>query len=37
MTIPETKLYPRTGDTNTIYLQHAVTSPQIKVVNSSFE
>ena len=31
MTIPETKLYPRTGDTNTIYLQHAVTSPQIKV------
>ena len=31
MTIPETKLYPRTGDTHTIYLQHAVTSPQIKV------
>ena len=31
MTIPETKLYPRTWDTNTIYLQHAVTSPQIKV------
>ena len=31
MMIPETKLYPRTGDTHTIYLQHAVTSPQIKV------
>ncbi|MBS6942727.1 MAG: CatB-related O-acetyltransferase [Clostridiales bacterium] len=31
MMIPETKLYPRTGDAHTIYLQHAVTSPQIKV------
>ena len=32
MMIPETKLYPRTGDAHTIYLQHAVTSPQIMLM-----
>ena len=31
MTIPEQKLYPRTGDLHTIYLQHAIENPNIQV------
>lgn len=31
MTIPEKKLYPRTGDKQTIYLKDAVTDPNITV------
>jgi len=31
MTIPEEKLYPRTGDKETIYLRYAVTDPSITV------
>lgn len=31
MTISEQKLYPRTGDTQTIYLKYAVTAPGITV------
>lgn len=31
MTVPENKLYPRTGDTQTIYLKNAITSPNIFV------
>ena len=31
MTIPEKKLYPRTGDKQTIYLKDAVTDPNIMV------
>ena len=33
MTIPEKKLYPRTGDTETIYLKDAITDPNIAVGN----
>lgn len=31
MTIPENVLYPRTGDTQTIYLKQAITNPNITV------
>ena len=31
MTIPESRLYPRTGDTQTIYLRAAITDPSIEV------
>ena len=31
MTIPETTLFPRTGDTQTIYLKPAITDPNIQV------
>ena len=31
MTIPEKQIYPRTGDTQTIYLKHVITSPNITV------
>lgn len=31
MTIPENKLYPRTGDKETIYLKNAITNPNIIV------
>ena len=31
MTIPEDKIYPRTGDTQTIYLKNAVSGPYIEV------
>ncbi|MEG0692843.1 MAG: CatB-related O-acetyltransferase [Oscillospiraceae bacterium] len=33
MTIPEKKLYPRTGDKQTIYLKDAITDPNITVGN----
>ncbi len=31
MTIPENKIYPRTGDTQTIYLKNVITNPNITV------
>ncbi len=31
MTIPDAKIYPRTGDKETIYLKHAITNPNIMV------
>ena len=31
MTIPEKQIYPRTGDTQTIYLKHVITNPNITV------
>ena len=31
MTIPESRLYPRAGDTQTIYLRAAITDPSIEV------
>lgn len=31
MTIPENKVYPRTGDKQTVYLKHVVTDPSIEV------
>lgn len=31
MTIPEAKIYPRTGDRETIYLKHVITNPNITV------
>lgn len=31
MTIPANQLYPRTGDTQTIYLKNAITNPNITV------
>ncbi len=31
MTIPENKLYPRTGDKETIYLKNAISNPNITV------
>ena len=31
MTISEKKLYPRTGDSQTVYLQSVVTDPAIEV------
>lgn len=33
MTIPENKMYPRTGDMQTIYLKNAITNPNIIVGN----
>lgn len=30
-TIPENKVYPRTGDKQTVYLKHVVTDPSIEV------
>ncbi|WP_303871125.1 CatB-related O-acetyltransferase [Acetobacterium wieringae] len=31
MSIPEEKIYPRTGDTQTIYLNAVITNPNIKI------
>ena len=31
MTIPEKKIYPRTGDTQTVYLKNVITNPNIVV------
>ena len=31
MTIPEQKIYPRTGDTQTVYLKNVITNPNIKI------
>lgn len=31
MTIPESKIYPRTGDNQTIYLKNVITNPNIEV------
>ena len=31
MTIPEKKIYPRTGDKQTIYLKNVINNPNIKV------
>jgi virginiamycin A acetyltransferase len=31
MSIPEKKIYPRTGDTQTIYLNSVITNPNIKI------
>lgn len=31
MTIPEKQIYPRTGDTQTIYLKNVITNPNISV------
>lgn len=31
MSIPEEKIYPRTGDTQTIYLKSVITNPNIKI------
>lgn len=31
MTIPEKKIYPRTGDTQTVYLKNVITNPNIMV------
>ncbi len=31
MTVPEKKVYPRTGDTQTVYLKNVVTNPNITV------
>lgn len=31
MSIPEEKIYPRTGDTQTIYLNSVITNPNIKI------
>ena len=31
MTIPEQKIYPRTGDTQTVYLKNVITNPNILV------
>lgn len=31
MTIPENKIYPRTGDKETIYLKNVITNPNIVV------
>lgn len=31
MSIPEVKIYPRTGDTQTIYLKTVITNPNIKI------
>lgn len=31
MTIPEKKIYPRTGDTQTVYLKNVITNPNIIV------
>jgi virginiamycin A acetyltransferase len=31
MSIPEAKIYPRTGDTQTIYLNSVITNPYIKI------
>lgn len=31
MTIPEQKIYPRTGDTQTVYLKNVITKPNILV------
>lgn len=31
MTVPEDRLYPRSGDAQTIYLKNAVTDPNISV------
>ena len=36
MTIPETTLFPRTGDTQTIYLKPAITDPNIQVGDYTF-
>lgn len=33
MSIPEEKIYPRTGDTQTIYLKSVITNPNIKIGN----
>lgn len=31
MTIPEQKIYPRTGDRQTVYLKAVITDPNISV------
>jgi len=31
MTIPENKIYPRTGDTETVYLKNVITDPSIEI------
>ena len=31
MTVPEKKVYPRTGDTQTVYLKNVITNPNITV------
>jgi hydroxylamine reductase len=31
MSIPEEKIYPRTGDTQTIYLNSVITNPDITI------
>ena len=31
MTIPENKIYPRTGDKETIYLKNVIKNPNIEV------
>ena len=31
MTISEKKIYPRTGDTQTVYLKNVITDPAIEV------
>lgn len=31
MTVPENKIYPRSGDTQTVYLKSVVTNPRIEV------
>ena len=33
MTIPEKKIYPRTQDTQTVYLKNVITNPNIIVLN----
>lgn len=31
MTIPDKKIYPRTGDKQTVYLKNVITNPNISV------
>lgn len=35
MTISENKIYPRTGDTETVYLKNVITDPNIDTVWSN--
>ena len=36
MTIPQNKIYPRTGDKQTVYLKNVITNPNIQVGDFTF-
>ena len=36
MTIPQNKIYPRTGDKQTVYLKYVITSPNIQIGEFTF-
>ena len=36
MTIPQNKIYPRTGDNQTVYLKNVITNPNIQIGEFTF-